>query len=210
MIPAEKALQQLIEGNQRFVAGVCSTDAQAGHTRRGELVDGQEPFAIVLGCADSRVPAEIVFDRGLGDLFVVRVAGNIVGPSQLESIEFSASQHGAKLVVVLGHSNCAAVAATLGELAKPENERSRAMQAITGRIAPALQTLRETKSDLAQAELMQYAVRANVRACVDQLRHDSVTLEKLSRDAGLLVVGAEYSLETGKVEFFDGVPDSVE
>ena len=209
MIPAEKALQRLIEGNQRFVAGVRSIEALASPAKRDELVDGQEPFAIVLGCSDSRVPAEIVFDQGLGDLFVIRVAGNIVAPSQIESVEFSAAQHGAKLVVVLGHSNCAAVAATLGELAKPEKERSRAMQAITGRIAPALETLYETKSGMAQEQLMNHAVRANVRACVNHLRHGSVTIEKLTRDDGLLIVGAEYSLETGKVEFFDSVPATV-
>ncbi len=210
MIPAEKALQRMIEGNQRFVAGVRSIEALASPAKRGELVDGQEPFAIVLGCSDSRVPAEIVFDQGLGDLFVIRVAGNIVAPSQIESVEFSAAQHGAKLVVVLGHSHCAAVAATLDELAKPENERSRAMQAITGRIAPALETLCETNPDVAQEELMQHAVRANVRACVNHLRHGSVSLEKLTRDDGLLIVGAEYSLETGKVEFFDGMPASLQ
>ena len=209
MIPAEKALQRLIAGNQRFVAGVRSIEALASPAKRVELVDGQEPFAIVLGCSDSRVPAEIVFDQGLGDLFVIRVAGNIVAPSQIESVEFSAAQHGAKLVVVLGHSNCAAVAATLGELAKPENERSRDMQAITGRIAPALETLCETGLTMKPDELMHHAVRANVRACVNQLRHSSATLEKLSSENSLLIVGAEYSLGTGVVEFFDNVPDSI-
>lgn len=209
MIPAEEALSRLIEGNKRFVSGVRSIEALASPAKRDELVKGQEPMAIVLGCSDSRVPAELVFDQGLGDLFVIRVAGNIVAPSQIESVEFSAEMHGAKLVVVMGHTNCAAIEATVEQLGKPESERSQSLQAIVSRIRPSLETLYETDLRNQPEELLKFAVRANVRSCVDHLRHGSRILEELVNNHGLVIVGAEYSLETGVVEFFEGVPESV-
>ncbi len=202
MIPAEEALTRLVDGNKRFVAGVQNFDATASSAKRAELLEGQEPMAIILGCSDSRVPLELVFDQGLGDLFVVRVAGNVVGPTQLESIEFSASAHGAKLVVVLGHSNCAAVAATVAELGKPEEECSKNMRAIIGRIRPALEKLYETKFKDQPEEMHKHAVRENVRACVDHLRNGSSILADLANNQGLMIIGAEYSLETGMVDFF--------
>lgn len=204
MIPAQEALLRLQEGNRRFVSQLAA-EWESSHVRRNELVADQEPFAIILGCSDSRVPAEIVFDQGLGDLFVIRVAGNIVAPSQIGSIEFAAERFGTRLVVVLGHSQCGAVSATLEELQRPGETPSRNLRAIVGRIQPAVQTLLETELRHDSHALMHQAVRANIRASVNQLRHGSEILENLVEKGGLRIVGAEYSLETGVVEFLDAV-----
>jgi carbonic anhydrase len=203
MISAREALKLLKEGNKRFVAG-RGRDAPIGQTRRAELTERQEPFAIVLGCSDSRVPAELVFDQGLGDLFVIRVAGNIVAPSQIGSVEFAAERFQTRLVVVLGHSGCGAVIATLDELNQPAEKQSRNLRAIVDRVRPSVQPLLSTGLQHNPAELLSAAVRANVRASASHLRHGSDILEGLIERHGLLVVGAEYSLETGVVEFFDG------
>ncbi len=202
MISAQEALSRLQEGNSRFVAERGS-GTQEMHVRRSELVAGQEPFAIILGCSDSRVPAEIVFGQGLGDLFVIRVAGNIVAPSQIGSIEFAAERFGTRLVVVLGHSQCGAVSATIEELQRPNENQSRNLRAIVDRIRPAVQGLLATELRHDVHALMHQAVRANIRAAVNQLRHGSEILENLVDKGGLQIVGAEYSLETGAVEFFD-------
>lgn len=206
MVTAQEALARLQAGNQRFVAGVRDVQTLISQLRRGELVAGQAPFAIVLGCSDSRVPAELVFDQGVGDLFVIRVAGNIVAPSQIGSIEFAAERFGTRLVVVLGHSLCGAVQATLEELERPTEMRSPNLRSIVDRIRPAVETLLETDLRRDPAALIRYAVRANIRAAANHLRHGSQILEHLIQQEGLLVVGAEYSLETGVVEFFDGLP----
>lgn len=206
MIDAADALQRLIEGNRRFVAGLRSLDTLLTHTKRAELAAGQQPFAIILGCSDSRVPAEIVFDQGLGDLFVIRVAGNIVAPSQVGSVEFAATQYGTRLVVVLGHSQCGAVTATLEDLRQPSPEKSRNIRSIVDRIRPSVEGLLATELQHDTNALLRQAIRANVRAAADHLRHGSALLENLIANDGLRVVGAEYSLETGAVEFFDGVP----
>jgi carbonic anhydrase len=174
--------------------------------RRSELTAGQEPFAIVLGCSDSRVPAEIVFDQGLGDLFVIRVAGNIVASSQVGSVEFAAERFGTRLVVVLGHSRCGAILATLEELQQPTGHRSRNLRSIVDRIRPSVEPLLATELRHDPDALIRQAVRANIRASANQLRHGSEILEQLVRNTGLLVVGAEYSLETGVVDFFDRLP----
>lgn len=205
MIAAHEALDRLREGNRRFASDIRSIDAFPSRSRRQELATGQEPFAIILGCSDSRVPAEIVFDQGLGDLFVIRVAGNIVSPSQVGSVEFAAERFGTRLVVVLGHSSCGAILATLEEIGRPSEAQSRGLHSIVSRIRPAVEDL---ASDLASdpAELVRQAVRANIRASADTLRHGSEILVQLIQNDGLLVVGAEYSLETGVVDFFDGVP----
>lgn len=202
MIPAEVALARLREGNQRFV----SEQRKGGYSsqaRRMQLTDGQEPFAIVLGCSDSRVPAEIVFDQGLGDLFVIRVAGNIVAPSQIGSVEFAAEQFHTRLVVVLGHSSCGAIGATLDELRRPTENQSPNLRSIVDRVRPAVEPLLADGAAVDADTLMHRAVRANVHASVTQLRHGSDILERLVRDDGLLIVGAEYSLETGEVDIFD-------
>jgi carbonic anhydrase len=171
-----------------------------GQDRRAELAGGQEPFAIILGCTDSRVPAEIVFDQGLGDLFVIRVAGNIVAPSQIGSVEFAAAQFGTRLVVVLGHSMCGAVLATLDELRRPGEAQSPNLRAIVHRIRPAVASLVVEEPDAEPAALVDRAVRANIRASVEGLRRGSPILEGLIARDGLLVVGASYSLETGAVD----------
>lgn len=206
MIPAEEALERLREGNRRFVANVRSPDSLASPTRRIELTTGQRPFAIILGCSDSRVPAEIVFDQGLGDLFVIRVAGNIVAASQVGSVEFAAARYGTRLVVVLGHSQCGAILATLEELQQPTENQSRNLQSIVDRVRPSVESLLETDLRHDLDALVRHAVRANIRASANHLRHGSAVLEQLREEEGLVVVGAEYSLETGVVEFFDAAP----
>jgi carbonic anhydrase len=204
MIKAHDALERLREGNRRFVAGLQDGGAQGNRTQRLELTQEQEPFAIILGCSDARVPAEIVFDQGLGDLFVIRVAGNIVAPSQIGSIEFAAAQFGTRLVVVLGHSQCGAILATLDQLRQPAESQSRNLRSIVDRVRPSVEALLNMELNLDREALIRHAVRANVMVSVSHLRHGSEILEQLIDREGLLVVGAEYSLETGEVEFFEG------
>jgi carbonic anhydrase len=206
MISPREALERLREGNRRFVADIRSRAALTGQGRRDELASGQEPFAIILGCSDSRVPAELVFDQGLGDLFVIRVAGNIVAASQVGSVEFAAARFGTRLVVVLGHSQCGAVLATLEELQRPTGGHSRNLRSIVDRVRPSVEGLLETELRRDPEALVKQAVRANIRVSANHLRHGSEILEDLIRNEGLLVVGAEYSLETGVVTFFDGLP----
>jgi carbonic anhydrase len=208
MIPAKDALKLLRDGNARFVAEVRDENNSTGSSRRRELAAGQEPFAIILGCSDSRVPAEIVFDQGLGDLFVIRVAGNIVAPSQIESVEFAAERFHTRLVVVLGHSNCGAILATLEELVLPREQRSKSLRSIVDRVRPSVESLLGEQHST--EDLVHHAVRANIRVSVNQLRHGSEVLEQMIRNHELMVVGAEYSLETGVVDFFDGVPDGLD
>ena len=207
MLKAEQALERLIDGNLRFVDGKPSDPTLVSPARRMELVQAQTPFAVVLGCSDSRAPAEILFAQGLGDLFVIRVAGNIVAPSQVGSVEFAVERYGTPLVVVLGHSMCGAVAATVEELERPTESRSPNLRSIVDRISPGILSLFETGLRQDPDMLLRYAVRANIRASVAHLRHGSEILERLVQRGELLVVGAEYSLETGMVDFFDGLPD---
>ena len=209
MINAVEALTRLREGNRRFVTGQSST-AALSRSAREALVAGQEPFAIILGCSDSRVPAELVFDQSFGDLFVIRVAGNIVAPSQVGSVEFAASRFGTRLVVVMGHSQCGAITATLEELQGRATSQSRNLRSIVERVRPSVETLLNGSRDIDPDALIRGAVRANVRASVNHLRHGSELLERLIPEIGLLVVGAEYSLETGVVDFFENIPDAAE
>lgn len=209
MVSAREALTRLREGNLRFASNTPGSDAFLSQARRTALAtEQQQPFAIILGCSDSRVPAEIVFDQGLGDLFVIRVAGNIVAPSQVGSVEFAAARYATRLVVVLGHSQCGAILATLEELQRPTEIQSRNLRAIVDRVRPSVEGLLATQLKHDLDALVKQAVRANIRASADHLRHGSQTLEQLIENDGLLVVGAEYSLETGVVEFFDGAPGS--
>jgi carbonic anhydrase len=205
VIPATHALARLRAGNQRFVANRSVGAAFSDEARRAELVTGQEPFAIILGCSDSRVPAELVFDQGFGDLFVIRVAGNIVAPSQVGSVEFAAARFGTKLVVVMGHSQCGAITATLEELLGRGDHKSQNLRSIVDRVRPSVEPLLAGRPGADLDAVVGEAVRANVRASVDHLRHGSELLEDLIRTDGLVVVGAEYSLETGIVTFFDDV-----
>jgi carbonic anhydrase len=203
MLSATEALNRLKEGNSRFVLNQAAGRLISDSARRAELVAGQEPFAIVLGCSDSRVPAELVFDQGFGDLFVIRVAGNIVAPSQVGSVEFAASRFGTPLVVVMGHSQCGAVIAAIDELQGKASSDSRNLRSIVNRVTPALKPLLASRREVSYESLLHDAVRANVLASVNQLRHGSELLETLILSSGLLVVGAEYSLETGVVDFFE-------
>jgi carbonic anhydrase len=198
VIPAREALARLREGNRRFVQRIPGpSDGPSA---------GQDPFAIILGCSDSRVPVELVFGQAFGDLFVIRVAGNIVAPSQVGSVEFAAERFGTRLAVVLGHTQCGAVAATLEELRQPQGHESPNLRAIVGRIRPAIEPLLGTPVAQNPKALAELAVRANVQASVNQLRHGSALLERHIERDGLLIVGAEYCVEEGTVEFFDGVP----
>jgi carbonic anhydrase len=207
MIPARDALRRLREGNHRFVSDTRS-DVLTSEARRRQVAAAQEPFAIILGCSDSRVPAEIVFDQGLGDLFVIRVAGNIVASSQVGSVEFAAARFATRLVVVLGHTQCGAIQATLEQLQQPMNHQSRNLRSIVDRVRPSVEVLLATELQHDPAALTEHAVRANIRASANHLRHGSEILERLIEEDGLMVVGAEYSLETGAVCFFDGVDEA--
>jgi len=207
MTPALEALERLKTGNRNFAAGT-SQRTTANLNRRSELVGGQEPHTVIFGCSDSRVPAEIVFDQGLGDLFVIRVAGNIAAPSLVGSVEFAAGKLGTRLVVVLGHSGCGAVTATVEALTQPSEGGSPNLHSIVERIRPSVEGLLDTDLRHDPDKLIAQAVRANVRATANHLRHGSQVLEELVQSGGLLVVGAEYSLETGLVDFFDGLPEN--
>jgi carbonic anhydrase len=206
MISAREGLNLLRDGNSRFVADVRSPDSLSSRARRIQLAIRQEPFAAVIGCSDSRVPVEIVFDQGLGDLFVIRVAGNIVAPSQVGSVEFAAEHFGTRLVVVLGHSDCGAVVATLDQLRRPKENQSRNLRSIVDLVRPSVEDLLVSGHSQDMPGLVHQAVRANIRASANHLRHGSEIIEHLIRNDDLLVVGAEYSLKTGVVDFFDGVP----
>jgi carbonic anhydrase len=202
MISAQEALARLKQGNGRFVDDIGSGEMRTRQSKF-EVIENQRPFAVILGCSDARVPAEMVFDQGFGDLFVIRVAGNVVAPSQIGSVEYAAARAGARLVVVLGHSNCGAVEATLEEMEQPTENRSLNLRSIVDRIRPSLDTLSEQELKSGPDALMAHAVRANIRASVNHLREGSVILEHLIQGDGLMVVGAEYSLGTGVVEFLD-------
>jgi len=200
------ALNRLKEGNQRFIANVRGIDALLSQHRRAELAAHQNPFAIVLGCSDSRAPAEIVFDQGLGDLFVIRVAGNIVAPSQIASVEFAAQRFGIPLVVVMGHTGCGAIEATLEYIARPQDESLHPLRSIVDRVRPAIEPLTLTELARDPKSLRHHCVRANVRAGANHLRHGSPAIENLVMAGRVTVVGAEYDLESGIVDFFDGTP----
>jgi len=203
MISAADALEQLRRGNRRFVAATSGEDPVIHHSHVAGAAAAQAPFAIILACSDSRVPTELIFDQGIGALFVIRVAGNIVAPSQIGSIEYAAKQFGTKLVVVLGHSNCGVVTATLDELALKESHRSPNLRAIVDRVRPAIEVLLENHDGEDIHSLLPAAIRANVHTSVDQLRHGSLIIEGLVENDELLIVGAEYSIEDGTVTIFD-------
>lgn len=207
MSAAAEALARLREGNRRFVASLREPAAALGPAPQLPPAGAQRPFAIVLGCSDSRVPAELVFAQGFGDLFVVRVAGNIVAPSQVGSVEFAATRFGTRLAVVLGHTQCGAVLATLEELRQPARAQSPNLRSIVERIRPAVEPVVAALPDQPLETLIAPAVRANIRAAADRLRHGSAILEHLVAREGLVIVGAEYCLDTGVVDFFDGVPE---
>lgn len=202
---AEQALQLLQQGNMRFVESLKNPTATL--LASNALMQEHDPFAIILGCSDARVPAEIVFDQGLGDLFVIRVAGNVVAPSQIGSVEFATEKFGTKLVVVLGHSHCGAVTACVETLINPEQYFSPNLQSIVDRIRPSVYNLHEiytaNGNDMDADELIARGIKANVRMSVSQLKHGSRILEDSVDNGSLLIVGAIYDLETGQVQFLD-------
>jgi carbonic anhydrase len=203
MISAADALERLRKGNRRFVSDEVSEDTITSREHHAGAATPQNPFAIILACSDSRVPTELIFDRGIGDLFVIRVAGNVVASSQIGSIEYAAKQFGTRLVVVLGHSNCGAIIATLQELGLKDSHRSPNLRAIVDRIRPALEPILTDDSDVDDEAVINDCVRANVRASVQQLQNGSLILEQLIDTGDLQVVGAQYSIETGIIEFFE-------
>ncbi|MDX1342447.1 carbonic anhydrase [Reinekea sp. G2M2-21] len=203
MITSDEALERLQSGNRRYVDGQSRYSEVVNVQRRTDLVGGQSPWAIILGCSDSRAPAEIIFDHGLGDLFVIRVAGNIVAPSQVGSIEFAVESYDTPLVVVLGHTSCGAIQATLEALKNPDAKHSHNLNSIVSRIRPSLETLYETDLSKDPENLAKYAVRANIRASVNQIRYSSPSLEQRVQSGQLKVIGAQYSIETGVVDFLD-------
>jgi len=203
MVDATEALDRLRTGNERFASGRSKLDAMTSYHKRGASVDGQQPFAVILGCSDSRVPVEMVFDQDLGDLFVIRVAGNVVAPSQIGSVEFAAEQFGSNLVVVLGHTQCGAIQATVDELRRPSADQSPNLKSIVDRIRPAIGPIVRDSPDESNEALVEKAVRANIGHSAEQLRHGSEIIERRIATSGLRVIGAEYSLETGYVDFFD-------
>ncbi len=207
MLTAAQTLQRLREGNERYVNNVISLDSLISHARRADFASGQHPSAIVLGCSDSRAPVELIFDQGVGDLFVVRVAGNIAAPSQVGSVEFAAAHFGCRLIVVLGHSHCGAIAAALEEERHPSHNQSQNLRSIVDHVRHAIKDELKACPLADEEELIERAVRANVRASTNHLRHGSLVLERLTHEEGLAIVGAEYSLQTGVVDFFDGVED---
>lgn len=199
-LSSEQALQRLIAGNRRFRE--ANGDSTARAWSRHLATEAQRPFAIILGCSDSRTPVEILFDEGFGDLFVVRIAGNIVAPSVVGSIEFAASRFGSQLVVVMGHTRCGAVAATVEAIETGLGPSSRNIRSITDRIAPHIEGLVRLGPS---PNILREAIRANVRASADHLRHGSRLIEEMVVGGQLTVVGAEYELETGAVHFLDTV-----
>ncbi|HEX6838520.1 MAG TPA: carbonic anhydrase [Polyangia bacterium] len=206
-LSAREAIARLVMGNKRYVQNVRSVDSLMSHSRRDLESIPQRPFAIILGCSDSRAPAEVVFDQGLGDLFVIRVAGNIVAPSQIGSVEFAAERFGTRLVLVMGHSSCGAIDAALEAMQSKAGPKSRGLLSIVDRVRPSIEVLANTDLAKDPPRLKREAIRANVRTSVTQLRSSSQIIERLIDKEGLLVVGSELDLTTGEVDFFDGVPE---
>ena len=201
-ISASEALERLEAGNRRYLAGEPENVVFSAESRK-KLASGQNPFAVILGCADSRVPAELIFDQGLGDLFVIRVAGNVVAPSLIGSIEFAAVKFGVRLIIVLGHTCCGAVEAAVAGLQTPDESISPNLAAIIDRISPGIEELVRADQGNDNEALMQEAVRANIQTSVDEIKHGSDILKNLIENDGLQIAGAEYSLETGEVEFLN-------
>ena len=206
-LSATASLTRLRDGNRRYSQNVRSVDAMMSHSRRD--LSQQTPFAVVLGCSDSRAPAEMVFDQGLGDLFVIRVAGNIVAPSQVGSVEFAIERFDTRLVVVMGHTLCGAIDAAIEAITSAQGPSSTSMGSIVNRLRPAIEGLVHTSLVEDPAQLRREAIRANVRASVNHLRHGSEIIERLTLERGLLVVGAELDLGTGEVAFLDGALESL-
>ena len=201
MISAQDALKNLREGNARFASASQDHDSPEEGRHYFKAVDRQEPFAIILGCSDSRVPPEVVFDQGIGELFVVRVAGNIVTPTQIGSIEFAVKKFDTRLVVVLGHTMCGAIQATLEDLQTPMEPGSGNLPDIVNCIKPSVEAM--LKNDLQEGpeSLQRQAMRNNVLNSVHQLQQQSTLLRNQIDHEGLKIIGAEYCVSSGAVDF---------
>lgn len=200
-IKPQEAIDRLLEGNRRFVTGVRSVEPLLSHLKMAELAKaGQRPFAIVLTCSDSRSPAEMIFDQGLGDLFVVRVAGNVVAPSLLASIEFAAANFGSAVVVVLGHTQCGAVKATIQHSENPsEVLPSPHLEELVGRIRPAVDALQK-KSMSSESEKLHLATESNIHRSRKLILEQSKIVRELAAEGKLSVVGALLDISTGVVK----------
>jgi carbonic anhydrase len=194
---AEEALARLKEGNARFIAGKARFQTVQKDVL-AELTKGQQPYATILGCSDSRVPPELVFDAGFGELFVIRVAGNVLGPSIMGTLQYAAAHLKTPLFVVLGHDHCGAVKAAIGSKFHGATHKSR-IEVLLENIIPALENLDGNQSS---ESLLQSAVEANVRHTVQQLLDTPEAKEKMS-GSNMMLVGAIYDIETGKVRFLD-------
>jgi len=201
-VNAQQALDKLMAGNHKFVTQANQSGVHSFPILRDEMQLEQNPFAIILGCSDARVPAELVFYQGLGDLFVIRVAGNIVAPSQIGSIEFACQQFGVQLVVVLGHTRCGAIQATVEALTGDPDDLSPNVAAIVDRVTPAVDPIVRSYQGTDRDQLIQLAMQANIQQSVQMLQMRSRILRSLIRHDELKIVGAEYSIETGKVDFY--------
>lgn len=200
----QEALQRLHEGNQRFVTGVRSVEPLLSHLKMKELAEkGQKPFAIVLTCSDSRSPVEMIFDQGVGELFVVRVAGNVVAPSLLASIEFAAANFGSSAILVLGHTQCGAVKATLQHAQQPGNALpSPHLEELVGRIRPAVEWT-QRKIPLDHPEALQHSTEANVLRSMRLIVDQSTIVRNLVEEGKLCIEGGVLDIATGRVRFLD-------
>ena len=192
----QEAMQKLMDGNKRFVSGTLA-QKDLGAKKREELAKGQKPFATVLTCSDSRVPPELLFDQGLGDIFVVRVAGNVVDPIALGSIEYAAEHLGSPLVLILGHSKCGAVKATLESKGKPEGN----IGAIVKKIMPAVDAAK--KKGGTQDEILETAIKENVKNVYADVMKNSKIIPHLVEEGKLMIVAGEYDITTGKIEMIE-------
>lgn len=196
-ITAEQAVQKLLDGNARFVSGNVEHPNQSAE-RRAEVVSGQHPFAIVVGCSDSRVPPEIIFDQGIGDIFVVRTAGQVMDDAALGSIEYGAEHLGIPLVVVLGHDSCGAVKATVEGGEAPGHIAS-----LVEAIQPAVDEAAKGMSETNEEELLNASIDINVKNIVEQLETSEPILSELVEEGELTIVGARYHLDSGEVEILE-------
>ena len=207
MTSAAEALELLRAGNRRFVDGELDEVVAASRAYPSRLSSGRHPLAVVLACSDSRVPVELIFDQGFGKLFVIRVAGNVAAPTPIGSIEYAVEQFGTRLVVVLGHSQCGAVMATMRELAGEPANRSPGLRAIVDRVRPAVEPILDAHDDCADPQVIDKAVRANILRSVQRLSLGSRNLEQRIDAGELSVVGALYSIDTGCVDFLEEPSD---
>jgi carbonic anhydrase len=193
---SDEALQKLMDGNKRYVAGDL-LKKDVGDTKRQELTKGQKPFAIVITCSDSRVPPEILFDQGLGDIFVIRVAGNVVDPIALGSIEYGAEHLHAPLVFILGHTKCGAVTATLEAKGEPEGN----IGAIVKKIQPAAAVAK--KKGGSKDEMLETAIHENMKNVYKDIMHKSKIVRELVHEGKVKIVAGEYDITTGKVAMME-------